>query len=183
MTLFTNVRTLDLRSVKGEGAKMKRAMLNERREAMAAIASVPHPVSPPGLRPSTASAAAGGRGGGATLSGVPGSGTRTAIHAAHLTDARAELLAAAQAAESQALQKVAVLEDSLARIVSAFSEVVAAGETKQSPYYMVAFPAGPIGVWEAKRRGGSATRSFLSPFYRRPPLNAPPAPHHPPPQA
>jgi hypothetical protein len=145
-TIFNSVRQLDLRSVKGAGAERKRSMLSERKTAISVIASVPHPVSPPGVRPSTAAAGGSRGGGGGGGGGAPGSSGRAIINASHLAEAHAEQLAAAETVANHALQKVAVLEDSLARTVSAFSDHVAGVEHKGSPYYVLAFPAGAIGA-------------------------------------
>ena len=147
MNIFTNVRQLDLRSVKGAGADRKRAMLNERKTAVSVIAAVPHPVSPPGVRPSTA--AAGGGGGGRA---PPGSAGRAYVHAGALAEAHAEQLAAAETMATAAMQKAAVLEDSLTRLVSSFSDLAASVETRGSPYYVVAFPAGQIGARFSRQR-------------------------------
>lgn len=155
MNIFTNVRVLDLRSVKGAGADRKRAMLNERKTAVSVIAAVPHPVSPPGVRPSTAAAGGGGR---APL----GSAGRAYVHAGALAEAHAEQLAAAETMATAAMQKAAVLEDSLTRLVSSFADLAASVETRSSAYYVVAFPQGQIGA--LCRRSFSLQRRRRAPW-------------------
>ena len=168
-----SVRQLDLRSVQASGADKKRMMLSERKSAMMAMSSVPHPVSPPGVRPASASASGGrvairsphmGEGGGSDMGSVGRAMGRSSAH----EEAHAAALEAAEKAGAAALQKVAVLEESLARTCAQFAGYVGATETPASPYYTVSFAAGPIGAcWGTSWLGGEGLFSrMLSPKWQ-----------------
>ena len=135
--IATSVRQLDLRSVQATGADKRRAMLGERKLAMSAMSSVPHPVSPPGARPSTAASPLGGR------VGVRSPHTAVSHEEAY---AHVTALVAAERVGAEALEKVTALEASLARTCAEFAGYVSSTETLASPYYVVSFAAGPIGA-------------------------------------